>query len=93
MVHGCGVITVQLCSIHSSVVESLAPTGVGSGSNRRRFRCSYLTRLFCYDEEEASNNDDAGNDVNATPDLASQTGQVSGNLVQVGNQSDWFAPH
>ena len=79
------------------------PTGVGSGSDRRRFRCSYLTLLFCYDEDACDEQDCDGespfvmlgphDDVNGTSDLASQAGQeASGNLVKVGNQSNQFAP-
>ena len=73
------------------------PTGVGSGSDGRRFRCSYLTRPLCYDEDavqvmsKVTGNADADDDANASTDLASHSVQACGNHVQVGNQSDQLA--
>ena len=41
-----------LCIVHyAASYARCRPTGVGSGSDGRRFRCSYLTRRLCYDED------------------------------------------
>ena len=87
-----------LCTVHyAASYARCRPTGVGSGSDRRRFRCSYLTRPLCYDEDavqvmsKVTGNADAGDEANVTPDLASQSVQACGNHVQVDNQSDQLA--
>ena len=83
-----------LCSVHyAALYAHCRPTGVGSGSDGRRFRCSYLTRQLCYDEDavQVMSRVTVSADANATPDLASHSVQASSNHVQVSNQSDQLA--